>query len=66
MLSFPQLGLIAYMGVSAGSSKVFGWFSNMSAVTGMINWAGICVTLIRFRKGLKVRAGASLQTRIHM
>lgn len=43
------------MGVSSGSSKAFGWLSNMSAVTGMLNWMGICITLIRFRKGLKVR-----------
>ncbi|KAF8464510.1 amino acid permease-domain-containing protein [Gautieria morchelliformis] len=49
------LGLLAYMGVSSGSSKVFGWFSNMSAVTGMLNWMGICITLIRFRAGIKAQ-----------
>ncbi|KAF8577953.1 amino acid transporter [Ramaria rubella] len=49
------LGLLAYMGVSEGSSKVFGWFSNMSSVTGMMNWMGICITLIRFRSGLKAQ-----------
>ena len=49
------LGLLAYMGVSETSNKVFNWFANMSSVTGMLNWFGICITLIRFRKGLKVR-----------
>lgn len=50
------LGLLAYMGVSETSNKVFNWFANMSSVTGMLNWFGICITLIRFRKGLKVRS----------
>ncbi|KAF8578791.1 amino acid transporter [Ramaria rubella] len=48
-------GLLAYMGVSSGSSKVFGWLSAMASVTGMINWMGICITFIRFRKGLKAQ-----------
>jgi len=43
------------MGVNAGSSKVFGWFSNMSSVSGMFNWLGICITAIRFRAGLKAQ-----------
>ncbi|KAF8580217.1 amino acid transporter [Ramaria rubella] len=55
------LGLLAYMGVAAGSSKVFNWFANMSSVTGMLNWMGICLTLIRFRKGLKAQ-GIPLET----
>jgi len=46
-------GFLAYTGVSSGSAKVFTWFSNMSSVTGMINWMGICITAIRFRKGIK-------------
>jgi amino acid transporter len=49
------LALLSYMGVSGGSSKVFGWFSNMSAVSGMFNWFGICITSIRFRQGLKAQ-----------
>ena len=43
------------MGVKSSSNRVFTWFSNMSAVTGMLNWMGICITLIRFRAGMKVR-----------
>lgn len=41
------------MGITETSNKVFNWFANMSAVTGMINWMGICITLLRFRRGLK-------------
>ncbi|KAG7450323.1 amino acid permease [Guyanagaster necrorhizus] len=46
---------LAYMGVSNGSGKVFGWFSNMTAVAGLMTWFGICVTYIRFYEGLKVQ-----------
>lgn len=43
--------LIAYMGTSSGPGKVFGWFSNMAAMAGLLTWFGICVTYIRFRAG---------------
>lgn len=43
------------MAVSNSSNTVFGWFANMSAVTGMFNWFGICITSIRFRRGLKAQ-----------
>jgi len=43
------------MGISESSNRVFNWFANMSAVTGMLNWMGICITLIRFRRGLRAQ-----------
>jgi amino acid transporter len=46
---------LSYMGVSQSASTVFNWFSNMSAVSGMFNWFGICLTGIRFRQGLKAQ-----------
>ncbi|EIM81052.1 amino acid transporter [Stereum hirsutum FP-91666 SS1] len=49
------LGFLAYMGVTGNSSTVFGYFSNMSTVSGMFNWFGICLTSIRFRQGLKAQ-----------
>ncbi|KAF9788247.1 amino acid transporter [Thelephora terrestris] len=55
------LGALSYMGVSESSSTVFNWFSNMSAVSGMFNWLGICLTGIRFRQGLKAQ-GISLES----
>lgn len=46
---------LAYMGVGSGSGRVFGWFANMTAVTGLMTWFGICVTYLRFYKGLKAQ-----------
>jgi amino acid permease len=46
-----MFALLPYMGTTSGSGKVFGWFSNMTAVAGLITWFGICVTYIRFHKG---------------
>ncbi|KAJ7688423.1 amino acid permease/ SLC12A domain-containing protein [Mycena rosella] len=46
---------LAYMGVTAGSGKVFGWFANMTAIAGLLTWFGICLTYIRFYKGMKAQ-----------
>lgn len=46
---------LAYMGVNDGSGKVFNWFVNMTAVSGLMAWFGIAVTYIRFHKGLKAQ-----------
>ncbi|KIJ47993.1 hypothetical protein M422DRAFT_248140 [Sphaerobolus stellatus SS14] len=48
-------GALAYTGVSAGSSRTFNYFSNMSSVAGIINWMGICIAALRFRRGLKAQ-----------
>jgi len=47
--------LLAYMGVSAGAGKVFGWLANMTAVAGLLTWFGICVTYLRFYYGMKAQ-----------
>ncbi|KZV62415.1 amino acid permease [Peniophora sp. CONT] len=47
--------LLAFMGTSAGSGKVFGWFSNMTSIAGLMTWFGICVTYIRFHAGMKAQ-----------
>ncbi|KAI0321691.1 amino acid permease [Amylostereum chailletii] len=46
---------LAFMGVKSGSGKVFGWFSNMTAVAGLMTWFGISVTYIRFYAGMKAQ-----------
>jgi len=46
---------LAYMGISSGSGRVFGWLSNMTSVAGLITWFGICVTYIRFNKGFRAQ-----------
>ncbi|EKM54879.1 uncharacterized protein PHACADRAFT_259046 [Phanerochaete carnosa HHB-10118-sp] len=50
-----MFGLLAYMAVSAGAGKVFGWFSNMTSVAGLMSWFGICVVYVRFYAGLKAQ-----------
>ncbi|KAJ7283484.1 amino acid permease [Mycena rebaudengoi] len=46
---------LAYMGVTSGSGKVFGWFANMTAVAGLMTWFGICLTYLRFYAGMKAQ-----------
>lgn len=44
--------------MSAGSTSagtVFGYFANMTSVCGLITWAGICLTYIRFHRGLRAQ-----------
>jgi amino acid permease len=33
--------------VSTNATTVFGWFSNMTSVAGLLLWMSICITLIR-------------------
>ncbi|KAF7301538.1 Amino acid permease [Mycena indigotica] len=46
---------LAYMGVTSGSGKVFGWFANMTSIAGLMTWFGISLTYIRFYKGMKAQ-----------
>ncbi|KAJ8596545.1 amino acid permease [Rhizopogon salebrosus TDB-379] len=50
-----SFSLLAFMAVSSGAGKVFGWFANMTSVAGLMTWFGISVTYIRFYKGMKVQ-----------
>jgi len=55
LLCSTAFAFLAFMGVSAGSGKVFGWFANMTAVAGLMTWFGIAVTYIRFYAGVKAQ-----------
>ncbi|KAF9513623.1 hypothetical protein BS47DRAFT_1393189 [Hydnum rufescens UP504] len=46
---------LAYMGVRSGPLKVFGWFSNMTAIAGLMTWFGIAFTYVRFYAGMKAQ-----------
>jgi amino acid permease len=50
-----SFSLLAFMGVSAGSGKVFNWFANMTAVAGLLTWFGISFTYTRFYAGMKAQ-----------
>lgn len=45
--------LLAYLNVSDSSSQAFTWFSNISTVSGFIEWVIVSITYLRFRKALK-------------
>ena len=47
--------LLGYMGIKAGSGRVFGWFANMTSVAGLMTWFGISFTYLRFYEGLKAQ-----------
>ncbi|OAV89580.1 hypothetical protein PTTG_08449 [Puccinia triticina 1-1 BBBD Race 1] len=50
------MGALAFMAASHGQAGVvFGYLSNMTSVTGLMSWAGIFITYIRFRAGIKVQ-----------
>ena len=46
---------LAYMGVAGSSANVFTWFSDMTAVAGLMTWFGICFTYLRFYAGMKAQ-----------
>ncbi|POW03530.1 hypothetical protein PSTT_11005 [Puccinia striiformis] len=48
-------GLLAYMNLSTKSSTVFLWLVNVSAMGGIFTWWSVCLTYIRFHKGLRAR-----------
>ncbi|KAF4633767.1 hypothetical protein G7Y89_g4355 [Cudoniella acicularis] len=48
--------LLSFMAASKGKAgTAFGYFSNMTAICGMISWTGILWTSIRWHKGLKAQ-----------
>ncbi|KZP23307.1 amino acid permease [Athelia psychrophila] len=55
ILFCAMFALLAYMGINTGSGKVFGWFSTMTAIAGLMTWFGISITYIRFYHGFKLQ-----------
>lgn len=49
------LSFLAYMNVSSDSSKVFGWFANLTSVCGLITWTGISIAYLRFYYAIKAQ-----------
>ncbi|TID26218.1 hypothetical protein CANINC_002807 [Pichia inconspicua] len=44
--------LLAYLNVSDSSSQAFAWFSNISTVSGFLDWIFVSITYIRYRKAI--------------
>ncbi|KAK6909676.1 hypothetical protein I203_103697 [Kwoniella mangroviensis CBS 8507] len=55
VLTMALIPLLAYMTVSTGAAKVFGWFVNLVAVMGLVEWMGICLAYIGFRRAMKAQ-----------
>ncbi|KAG1803965.1 amino acid permease/ SLC12A domain-containing protein [Suillus subaureus] len=55
VLFCASFSLLAFMAVSTSAGSVFIWFSNMTAVAGLLTWFGISVTYVRFYKGMQVQ-----------
>jgi amino acid transporter len=55
VLATWAVGLLAYLNVSENGARVFGWFSNVSTISGFIAWIVIMVTYLRFRAALTVQ-----------
>lgn len=46
-------GLLAYLNVSNSGATVFGWFVNISTISGFVAWIIVMITYIRFRKAME-------------
>ncbi|MBW0474402.1 hypothetical protein O181_014117 [Austropuccinia psidii MF-1] len=48
--------LVAFMSCgSVGAGRVFGWLASMTSVCGILSWAGIFITYLRFDAGVKAQ-----------
>ncbi|KIJ47922.1 hypothetical protein M422DRAFT_248504 [Sphaerobolus stellatus SS14] len=56
------VSLLSYLTVSSNASTVFGWLSNMTAVSGVLNWANICITNLRCVKSAILDTTHQIQT----
>lgn len=45
-------GLLAYLNVSNSGATVFGWFVNISTISGFVAWIVVMITYLRFRKAM--------------
>jgi amino acid transporter len=56
VLTSWSFGPLAYLSLgSGGASQAFSWLLNLSTVAGLIAWATLCLTYIRFHSGLKAQ-----------
>lgn len=46
---------LGYLTLGNSASTVFGWLVNITTVSGLISWAVICVSYLRFQKALRVQ-----------
>jgi len=52
VLATWSIGLLAYLNVDSSGAEVFGWFMNISTISGYIAWIVVLITYLRFRKAM--------------
>lgn len=50
-----SFSLLAYMSVSTASNRVFFWFYNLTTISGLITWVGVCIAYLKFYDALKAQ-----------
>ncbi|KAL2262484.1 hypothetical protein VTK26DRAFT_1165 [Humicola hyalothermophila] len=55
VLATWAVGLLAYLNVSQNGARVFGWFMNISTISGFIAWIVVMITYLRFRAAMRHR-----------
>jgi len=53
VLATWAIALLAYLNVSENGARVFGWFMNISTISGFIGWIILMVTYMRFRSAME-------------
>lgn len=48
-----SVSLLTYMSCSSGSTTVFEWFQNLTTIAGLFTWSAVCISYIRFHRGLR-------------
>lgn len=49
------IGLLTYLNVNNNGATVFGWFMNISTISGFIAWIVVLITYLRFRRAMDFR-----------
>ena len=52
VLATWAISLLAYLNVSENGARVFGWFMNISTISGFIAWIVVLITYLRFRSAM--------------
>lgn len=47
-----SIGLLTFMSTSAGASKVFTWFQNLTTISTLFTWVMICFSYVRFHHAM--------------
>ncbi|KAL6715443.1 hypothetical protein ACLMJK_006404 [Lecanora helva] len=55
VLTTASISLLTYMSSTAGSTKVFTWFQNLTSITQILTWLSISIAYLRFHAALRAQ-----------